>query len=114
MCGRKDLFRMRSEASAVFSQYTMMWSRMSRGGQFASGRFGVPDLEEEMKWIATSCIDSNAYDKQSKGFNVTFYLHPCVYTKAIVSSLFAGMWRSISEEIPATRRPNNNEDDNDT
>ena len=34
--------------------------------------------------------------------------------KAPASSLFAGMCRSISKEIPATRRPNNNEDDNDT
>ena len=72
MCGRKDLFRMCSEAFAFFSQFTMMWSHMSHGGQLASGRFGVPDLEEEIERIAASCIDSNAYDKQAKGLNWWF------------------------------------------
>ena len=43
-------------------------------------------------------------------------LHPdsMGLNKAPGSSLFAGMCRSISKEISATRRPNNNEDDNDT
>ena len=37
-----------------------------------------------------------------------------IESKAPASSLFACMCRSISEEIPTNRRPNNNEDDNDT